>query len=113
MEQRNKYRVSSLKQGGDDVRADFPVYLDGMRSYAVRRIRDRIKVPEALSDTDFILDVVFRGILVPDEIKDRLREEERKMLENMYCNRKIPVEKLQGIEQLNIFPKIVHHVNKK
>ena len=109
MEQQDRYKMSRDKQGASHIGADFPVYLDGMRSYAVRRIRDRIKVPEALSDTDFILDVVLRGILVPDEIKDRLREEDRKMLEDMYYNRNIPVEKLQGIEQLNIFSKPLYY----
>lgn len=83
-----------------------------MKSFAVQRIRDRIGVPKALSDADFVLDVVFEGVLIPDEIKSRLREDERKILYDIYCGNKIPVEKLQGIEQLTLFGKqstILHY----
>ena len=101
-------KIQKCKQGGGDDTLRIHIYLDGMRSYAVRKIRDRIKVPETLSDTDFILDVVFNGVLIPDPIKDKLRKSERKILEEMYYNHDIPVEKLQGIEQLKLFPKTLH-----
>jgi len=73
-----------------------------LKRHRVHKIRDRVHVPGALTDDDFVLDVALSGELVPDNIKDRLRKSELDIINDIYLGRKIATDILLNIEQLSL-----------